>query len=72
MLDASLFWAVLGFVALIALCVLLSRRRGHDPTATDWSGYDRESRSTRLSPETEASHIPLSARTDAPGGGGGA
>jgi hypothetical protein len=75
MLDAPLFWAVIGFVALIAFCVLMSRRRGHGPSASDWSGYGRESRSTSLSPETEASHMPLSARmfpgSDGSGHGGG-
>jgi hypothetical protein len=70
MLDAPLFWAVIGFIALIAFCVLMSRRRGHDPSASDWSGFGRESRSTTLSPETEASHMPLSARMFPPGGGG--
>jgi hypothetical protein len=77
MLDAPLFWAVIGLVALIGLCALLARRRGHDPTASDWSGYGRQTRSARLSPETEASHMPLSARMfpgaggDAGGDGGG-
>jgi len=53
----------------------MSRRRGHDPSASDWSGYGRESRSTSRSPETEASHMPLSARmfpgSDGSGHGGG-